>query len=133
MSAYVLERVLGSSQRRIRDIARLLSDSETRRYGYAELHDLLMSLSTPELQRAIGERPFAPLSPDVENYVAAMIEEACTRRRIGVPGWVRAIPPLGTPAFASGLASLRLHLLASSPPSFKRRNIFVDTTLGGRV
>src|SRR5207248_5931599 len=82
MSAYVLERVLGSSQRRIQEIARRISDKETRRYGYAELHDLLMSLSTPELQRAIGERAFGNLPPDVENYVAAMIEQACIQRRI---------------------------------------------------
>jgi hypothetical protein len=28
---------------------------------------------------------------------------------------------------------LRAHLLTSSPPPFRRRNIFIDTTLGGRV
>jgi len=49
-------------------------------------------------------------------------------RRRG-PGWTRAIAPLSEPMFGSELQSLRLYLLAHSPPPFRVRNIFIDSTL----
>jgi hypothetical protein len=62
-----------------------------------------------------------------------MIEQACERRAVRVPEWVRAVEPLAEPAFGSTLKSLRLHLLTHSPPSFRRRNIFIDAALGDQV
>jgi hypothetical protein len=41
--------------------------------------------------------------------------------------------PLAEPVFASSLQSLRLHLLVLSPAPFRRRNIFIDSTLGARI
>jgi hypothetical protein len=35
--------------------------------------------------------------------------------------------------FCSSLQSLRMHLLTHSPPPFRRRNIFIDSSLGQRV
>jgi hypothetical protein len=35
--------------------------------------------------------------------------------------------------FGSDLQNLRLYLLTHSPPPFRRRNIFIDSTLGDRV
>jgi hypothetical protein len=43
------------------------------------------------------------------------------------------VKPLERPWFASSLKSLRLHLLTASPPPFRRRNLFVDSTIGDRV
>jgi hypothetical protein len=40
---------------------------------------------------------------------------------------------LPQPVFGSELKALRLHLLTNSPPAFRRRNIFIDATLGDRV
>lgn len=133
MSSYVLERVLGVHERRVRELMRLVGNETTRSYGYAGLNDLLAALSATELRRAVADRPFDSAPPEVANYVAAMIEQACARAGIEVPAWTQKIEPLGTPVFGSQLGSLRLHLLASSPPPFRRRNLFIDTSLGGRV
>ena len=62
-----------------------------------------------------------------------MIESACEKRGVPVPGWTHAIAPLSEPAFGSTLQSLRLHLLTHSPAPFRRRNIFIDSSLGAQV
>jgi hypothetical protein len=49
------------------------------------------------------------------------------------PAWTRSIPPLAEPVFGSDLCSLRLYLLTNSPPPFRGRNIFIDSTLGDQV
>lgn len=112
---------------------RRLSDKRTRRYAFAGLHDLLASLGAAELRRALASPAPASLPPQAANYLAAMVEYACAQRSVEAPAWTRRIPPLATPLFGSQLMSLRLHLLAHSPPPFRRRNIFIDTSIGGRV
>ncbi len=133
MSAYVLTRVLGVPRQRVGELMRQLDDGDTRSYALAALHDLLCTLGADELQQAVAEAPPPTLAAEAANYVTAMVETACVRAGVEVPVWTRSIRPLDTPMFASQLESLRLHLLANSPPAFRRRNIFVDTTLGGRV
>ncbi len=136
MSSYVLERVLGADERRTAELMRHLAnvaEADSRRFALAELHDMLASLSASELRRAVAEPPPAALAPETANYVAAMVEYACARRGLENPVWTRAIAPLATPMFASQLESLRLHLLTRSPPPFRRRNVFIDTSIGGRV
>jgi hypothetical protein len=61
------------------------------------------------------------------------VEYACARRGIEVPAWTGQIPPLASPLFGSQLESLRLYLLTHSPPPFRRRNIFIDASIGARV
>jgi uncharacterized protein (DUF1778 family) len=135
MSSYVLERVLGAQDARVVELLRRLADDEAqaRRYSLAELHDLLAALGADELRRAVTAPPPVPLPPEVANYAAALIEYACAKRGIEAPAWTRSIAPLATPVFGSQLQSLRLHLLSHSPPPFRRRNIFIDTSIGGRV
>ena len=67
------------------------------------------------------------------NYTAALVEQAADLNRVAPPSWVRKIPLLDGPYFAGGLKSLRPHLLQRAPVPFKRRNIFVDSSLGDRV
>ncbi len=73
------------------------------------------------------------LSPYLRNYVAAMVELAAHQRGVAPPVWVRQVPPLEEPHFATSLPGLRLTLLRASPVPFKRRNIFIDSSLGDRV
>jgi hypothetical protein len=73
------------------------------------------------------------LSAFLRNYVAAMVEHACAQRAVTVPRWVRAVEPLSDPVFGSELQSLRLHLLTQSPPAFRCRNLFIDSSVGERV
>lgn len=77
--------------------------------------------------------PTAPLAGIQANYIAAMVESACARCAIDVPTWTGQIAPLASPYFGSQLESLRLYLLTHSPPAFRRRNIFIDASIGAQV
>ena len=133
MSAYVLARVLPRQERRFRELVARVDDPDSGRFALAELNSLLASLSAPALQQAVAEAPPATLSAYASNYVAAMVEYACGRYRVRPPRWTHAIEVMSQPEFGTGLHSLRLHLLTRSPPPFRRRNIFIDTSLGGQV
>ena len=105
----------------------------SRSHMLAEIHDFLQSLSGKALEEAVRTTDHTALDSLASNYVAAMVEQACANKGIQIPFWVRTVTPLPYPWFASELKSLRLHLLTKSPAPFRRRNLFVDSTLGDRV
>lgn len=133
MSAYVLARVLSIPAAQFRDYVRDCADSASPRFALAELNSLLADLSAGELGDAVGSPPPPGLSAFLANYIAAMVEYACARRAVAIPQWTRSIAPLAEPVFGSELLSLRLHLLTRSPPPFRVRNIFIDSSLGDRI
>lgn len=133
MSAYVLSRVLSTPAARFAECVAACADAREARFGIAELNSFLSGLSAAELRDAVAAAPAVKLTPYVENYVAAMVEYACQRHALAVPEWTRSVEPLEDPVFASALQSLRFHLLTHSPPPFRRRNIFIDSSLGDRV
>ena len=133
MSAYVLRRVLSVPATEFRECIEASRGPAGPAFALAELNSLLSHLTAAELSDAIAAPLPATLSPFLANYVAAMIESACEKRGMPVPSWTGAIAPLTEPAFGSALQSLRLHLLKHSPAPFKRRNIFIDSSLGDRV
>ena len=130
MSAYVLARVLESPASRFAAHVEACQDTESLGHGLAELNSFLSGLSAPELADAVATAPAVKLSAYAANYVAAMVEYACQKQCVALPAWTRAVEPLTLPVFASALQSLRLHLLTHSPPPFRRRNIFIDSSLG---
>ncbi len=136
MSAYVLARLLsapaGRFQELTRDLVEAPADPPDARFALAELNSWLASLGAGELQDGVSSPPLR-LTPYLANYVAAMVEVACAQRRVPLPPWVGATAPLTEPVFGSALISLRLYLLTHSPAPFRRRNIFIDATLGSRV
>lgn len=133
MSAFVLGKVLPDQsvqwQERLRELAR----EDGSRVALAALSAWLARLGARELHDELAAPPPATLSALVANYVAAMVEQVCAANGVDAPRWTREIAPLEHPLFGSELASLRLHLLAHSPPPFRRRNIFIDTAVGGQV
>lgn len=133
MSAYVLSRVLSAPAARFAECVAECAVADTEDYGLAELNSFLTDLSAQELKDAVALAPAVRLSRYIANYIAAMVEYACQRKRVAVPPWLRSIEPLTEPVFASSLTSLRLHLLTHSPPPFRSRNIFIDSSLGDRV
>ncbi|TLZ29562.1 MAG: DUF1778 domain-containing protein [Gammaproteobacteria bacterium] len=133
MSAYVLSRVLPVPAREFQEALRALTGSAAPSFALADINSLLSKLIPTELRDAVAAPPEDELPPFLANYVSAMVEAACAKHRIGVPTWTRRIAPLDEPAFGSTLGSLRLHLLTHSPAPFRRRNIFIDATLGDRV
>lgn len=133
MSAYVLGRALPAPAMHLQACVEACAGPAPPGFGLAELNTLLTSWTTAELREAVATPPTAALTPFLSNYIAAMIEQACERRSVGVPEWVAAVAPLREPWFGSTLKSLRLHLLIHSPASFRRRNIFIDAAIGDRV
>ncbi len=131
-SAYVLARVLPALARRFQDLTEACADPEGARFALAELNAWLASLGAGELREAVASPP-PTLTAYLANYVAAMVEVACAQRGIVSPAWTRTIAPLTEPVFGSALMSLRLYLLTHSPAPFRRRNIFIDSTVGSRV
>jgi hypothetical protein len=133
MSGYVLSRVLPAVAQQFKDAVIACGRPEAARFGFADLNTLLTNWTAAELAAAVTEWPAVSLTPYAANYVAAMVELACARHGLRAPAWTREVAPLTEPAFASSLVSLRLHLLTHSPPVFRRRNIFVDSTLGEQI
>lgn len=133
VSEWVLRRALPPKRDELEQIVRAVARGDRRSTALAALHDLLAGLEAGELEAVLGTPPSTSLPPPWGALVAAMVEHAAAQKGAPVPTWVLQTPPTWPPYFASQLDGLRLHLLASSPPAFRRRNLFVDTSVGGRV
>ena len=134
VSQWVLRRLLPECADELQGMIDTLSKSpKLRPQVLAELHDFLVSCDSAQLGQAFNGLDLSGLEPFESNYVAAMIETACENRNIAPPTWLGNIAPLADPWFATSLKSLRVHLLTASPPPFRRRNLYIDSTLGARV
>lgn len=133
MSGYGLAHVLPDASVRFDQLLQALRDDDQRGFALAELNDFLSGLSAGELRGAVELASLEGLDPYLRNYVAAMVELAAHQREVTPPAWVRDVEPLETPRFITPLAGLRLHLLKAAPVPFKRRNIFIDSSIGDRV
>lgn len=134
VSTWVLSRLLPPARDRFRELTEALArQAPQRRYVLAALNDLLTATPAEAFQEAVAEPPTHRLDPWAANYVAAMVETAAHRHQVPPPAWTLDVQPLSRPSFGSPLESLRLHLLLAAPPAFKRRNIFVDSSIGDRV
>ena len=133
MSAYVLSRALPDARMRFARLLEALPGDDQPGFALAELNDLLSGLTAGELCSAVEHADLTGLTPYLRNYVAAMVELAAHQQDVPPPAWVRDVEPLPAPRFATPLAGLRLHLLRTAPVPFKRRNIFIDSSIGDRV
>ena len=133
VSSYVLSRVLPDDRVRFGEILRSLQEESERRFALAELNDFLAGLHPSEFRDAVEEAEIGALTPLVANYVAAMVEQAANRLGVDPPDWTSGVELLDEPHFVVPFLSLRPHLLRSAPVAFKRRNIFVDSSVGDRV
>ena len=107
----------------------IASDSS---YALAFLNDSLMKVPKHTWSDLVSIKPE---NLNFENlcYVASMIEHAAEIRELNTPLWVNDIGALQTPYFVSTFKNLRLYLLINSPVSFRKRNIFIDASIGDRV
>ncbi|HZE44020.1 MAG TPA: DUF1778 domain-containing protein [Steroidobacteraceae bacterium] len=133
MSAYVLSRVLSASAARFQECVAACAGDGAPSFALAELNSLLSALTPSEMRDATASPPSITLTPYLENYIAAMVEYGCARCCVSPPAWTRSVMPLDEPVFGTSLQSLRLHLLTHSPPPFRRRNIFIDSSLGKQI
>jgi hypothetical protein len=134
LSKWVLHQLLPPVEERFQSLCRGLGAASGKRsHVFAELNDFLSRLSAREFIRAVRYAPSIELPTFEANYLAAMVEHASAAIGAPPPDWTRLVKPLEKPWFASSLKNLRLHLLTASPPPFRRRNLFVDSTIGERV
>ena len=134
VSKWVLQQLLPPVEREFQTLCReLASRPDTRSFTFAELQDWSNRLTGAEFMRAVRHLPEARLGRFEANYLAATVEHASAIKGIAPPRWTAAVEPLDAPWFASSLESLRLHLLTHSPPPFRRRNLFIDSSVGQRV
>jgi uncharacterized protein (DUF1778 family) len=133
VSSYVLKRALPDEESRFEDLLVALRHDADRRFALAELNDLLAGLSASRLREVVASADVEQVPDPVRNYVAAMVEQATQRKGVDPPDWTRRVAPLEEPFFATPLPGLRLHLLKRTPVAFKRRNIFIDSSVGDRV
>ena len=133
MSAWVLRRLLPPAADTFQELASELARAEKPGHVLAELNGLLTALGAEEIAQAVAEPPRTQLEAYRANYLAAMVELACERAGARAPAWTESVRPLEQPVFGATLDSLRLHLLTRAPPPFRRRNIFIDASVGDRV
>lgn len=133
VSRYVLSRVLPQARSRLGEILTALRRGEDPRFVLAELNDLLSGLAPAAFTDVVADLDVQPLSPFLRNYVSAMVEQAASQKGQVPPAWVRDVDPLDDPYFAVPFVRLRPHLLRAAPAAFKRRNLFIDATVGDRV
>ncbi len=123
-----------TASRRFQRLVRQLARPESRRrFVFADIHDLLVKLGQQEFSGAVKHGPDVALSPFRANYLCGMVEYAAGLKGVRPPSWTAHVAPLRNPWFGTDLESLRLHLLTNSPAPFRRRNIFIDSSIGTRV
>jgi hypothetical protein len=111
-------------------LAREVAAADRISYPLAELNDLL----TPADGAQVEALPRPEIAdPYRLNYVTAMVELAAHRAGVVPPSWTASVKPLDAPVFIDESLKLRAHLLTASPVPFRRRNIFIDSSLGDRV
>ena len=133
VSSYVMSRVMLEDAERFSALLRAFGSEHDTRFALAELNDFLVACPPGSFREAVAQAPLDGVSPYLRNYVAAMVEQAADLKQVPPPAWVRDIEPLEAPRFVTALPGLRLHLLCSAPVPFKRRNIFIDASIGARV
>ena len=133
MSKWILTHIFPTGAQRFHQLLAQLKCDKNKCYSLSELHDLFHTEAPKEFEQMVENPPGVLLLPYWENYVAAMIEYTANQKGTSPAAWVRKIKPLSRSAFGTHLMSLRLYLLTHSPPPFRYRNIFIDSTVGQRV
>lgn len=135
ISEFVLKRALNGilEYEAISKLCKSLDDQPEEKFVFAELHDLLASYPKDTLEYLAENSWPLPDNLWAKNYIAAMFEEILVKNEVDIPDWLQEIPVLSEPWFATELKSLKNYLLLSSPIAFRKRNLFIDSTVGARV
>ena len=133
LSAFVLKKAAPEIGTRFVELVHSLSRKPRDAFVLAEIADLLEGLKRAEFGPSVEYLPGAKLDDVSANLLGAMVDTRAAKLGLRPPDWIREIPPLRRPWFPTDLVSVRLHLLCNSPPAFRQRNLFVDSTLGDRV
>ena len=135
MSAYILGHLdidLGSQwQSLLANLQDLkLEDSH---FCWAAIIDFLTPLDANQFQHLFQYAEQWNLDPENQNYLAATIERKALSLNIPAPKWLSEIAPCAYPYFEDETPKLKQYLLLHGDPVFRRRNIFIDSSIGGRI
>ena len=135
ISEYVLSRLFNQEETLFLALVEKVLTSKNHSFALAELNDFLTQLPAETFESVLRAKPTLDLKEGLfrSNYLAAMVEFAASRKGVSSPAWTVEVPPLKEPFFGSEMKSLRLHLLRNAPVAFKKRNIFIDASIGDRV
>lgn len=133
MSAWVKQQLFSVKTRAYFDLLEGVMNPKISREALAHLNDFLWELSKKDFVSVVRDLPEAFKNTFQGNYIAAMVEMAAAQKDIPAPQWTQKYRGLKDPYFATDFKKLRLHLLVSSPPPFRKRNIFIDSSIGDRV
>lgn len=134
MSEWVMKKLLPMQGSEFGALVTALGKSKQPSLVLAEINDFLSQLTPNSFSNSLDHLPSGVrLEPLLANQLAAMVEFQAAQIGVEQPPWTKEIKPLPEPFFASNLKSLRLHLLTSSPPPFRIRNLFIDSSVGDRV
>ncbi len=133
MSSWVLAKIINNQSEEFLKVVEKLVSSQKQSYNYAEIHDLLMKLDNNVFSKTVEFSPTKELNSFQLNYIAAMVEQRAMQLSEKAPSWCSDIKSLEAPCFGTSLKSLNLYLLLNSPLAFRKRNIFIDSTVGQRV
>lgn len=118
----------------IKELSTKLLDGESARLCLAEFVDDFLSADRAERIRLTAEKPQSVADPKINAYMAAAVEHLCFQHGVPVPAWVNEPEYfLPVPWFPLNYQNIRAIVLAESPVPFRRRNIFVDSTVLQRV
>lgn len=109
------------------------ADDEKISYVWAAIIDFLTPLSRQDFQDLFANEPAWSLSDFKENYLVGLIERVAQNLNIPAPNWALDVNPLADPYFPEEHPKLRVYLMLHGDPIFRRRNIFIDSSIGGRV
>ena len=134
VSALVLQRALPDPHTAFTRLVDMAAGAQMPTFALAAIHDLLADTPRSMLMLLVAQPPVRSLAdPWLANYLAAMVETRCSQLDLLCPEWTREVAPLPQPWFATTLRTLRPLLLRASPVAFRRRNLFIDSTVGARV
>ena len=133
LSSWVLSRILPDDALAFTNLCHELAVSTQTSIALAQMNDFLVRLSRRNFTVATRNFDAPALTALSANLVAAMVEQTAANLGLRAPDWVKRVKPLCTPYFATEIVALRLYLLANAPVLYRRRNLFLDSTIGARV
>lgn len=133
MSVWVKQLLFSQKNQTYMNLMDAISNSKFSKEALAHFNDFLDRLPAKDFVETVMEIPGIFKDTFHGNYIAAMVEMAAHQKKVAPPSWTKKYTGMEEPYFASSFENLRFHLLVSSPIPFRKRNIFIDSTIGDRI